>query len=567
MTSNRMHVNECLESARGAVAAIRVYVARVQASAAAALSPEGTVNSSLVERQQRQLHGLAWTATAAEGLAQLSAWCGRLFDDDELGEGESLALQIGFGEYLAQMLGGIPMSQNEYVRPSDLNAADAAQELARDECVRKFLRLGNTTDARANFAHRLTGGWRPSESLSDTTLDLIREQFRRFADDMIAPHAHAWHLSDSLIPGTVVDAMAELGVFGVCIDPAYGGLGLGKIALCVISEELSRGWIAAGSLGTRAEIAGELIGTNGTDEQKLLWLPSIASGRVLPTAVFTEPGAGSDLASLRTKASRQADGSWRLSGSKTWITHAARSDLMTVLARSDAQKPGNHGLSMFLVSKTRGTLDNAFPDSGLSGSEISVLGYRGMKEFELCFDDFPVDRYGLLGGPDKEGMGFRQLMQTFEGARIQTAARAIGIARKAFDLGIAYATERQQFGKSLIDYPRISDKIALMAVEILIARELTYFAARTKDAGKRCDIEAGMAKLLAARVAWTNADVSLQIHGGNGYALEYEISRVLCDARILSIFEGAAEIQANVIGRGLIGQAVASDAAGTAIRT
>lgn len=555
MISVRADFAKVLLAARGALAATRAYVARVQTLTAAAVTRDGTVDASLVEQEQRRVHGLAWTATVAEGLAQLLEWGDRLSEAGSLGEGECLTLQIGFGEYLAQILGGIAMSQNEFVRPFDLRAAEPADDLARDESVRWLLAEGNTAQTRAVLASMFAEGWRPSESLGDATLDLMREQFRRFADDKIAPYAHAWHLSDSLIPQTIVDAMAELGVFSVCIDPDYGGLGLGKIAMCIVSEELSRAWIAAGSLGTRAEIAGELIGLNGTAEQKQRWLPMIASGQILPTAVFTEPGVGSDLASIKTRAQHRDDGGWRLFGSKTWITHASRSDLMTVLARSESRKPGHDGLSMFLAAKTRGSADSPFPDSGLSGSEIAVLGYRGMREYELSFDDFPVDSQGLLGGTEKEGHGFRQLMQTFEGARIQTAARAVGVARRAFDLGIAYALERRQFGKPLIRFPRISDKIALMAVETVIARELTYFSARCKDEGKRCDIEAGMAKLLAARVAWTNADVSLQIHGGNGYALEYEISRILCDARILSIFEGAAEIQANVVGRGLVGTA------------
>ena len=546
--------DRCLVTARGALTATRSYLLRIQASTTAALSPQGRLDPMQLEAQQRRLHGLAWIATAVEALTQLYAWCRRLADAGEFDVGEALVLKIGFGEYLAQVIGGLPMSQNEFVRPVDLDAVKAAADLARDDRVRWFLAEGNTAPARASLADSLCRGWRPTESLGDATLDLVREQFRRFADSEIAPYAQGWHLTDSLIPDHIIDAMAELGVFGVCISPKYGGLGLGKLSMCIVSEELSRGWIAAGSVGTRAEIAGELIGMNGTDEQKNQWLPQIASGRVLPAAVFTEPGVGSDLASVKSRAHRLSDGSWRVSGSKSWITHASRSDMMTILARSDVQKSGHEGLSMFLVGKTRGTPDDAFPDHGLSGSEIPVLGYRGMKEYELAFDDFPVSSEGLLGGPDKAGLGFRQLMQTFEGARIQTAARAVGVARKALDLGIAYAIERQQFGKALRHFPRIADKISLMAVETVIARELTYFSARIKDEGGRCDIEAGMAKLLAARVAWTNADVSLQIHGGNGYALEYEISRILCDARILSIFEGAAEIQANVIGRAMIGR-------------
>ena len=204
---------------------------------------------------------------------------------------------------------------------------------------------------------------------------------------------------------------------------------------------------------------------------------------------------------------------------------------------------------MFLAAKTRQQGENDFPDMGITGGEIGVLGYRGMKEYVLAFDGFAVAEDGLLG--DAEGQGFKQLMRTFEGARIQTAARAIGVGWNAFDLALRYATERKQFGGQIADFPRVSDKLALMAVELVMARELTYSAARHKDAGKRCDIEAGMAKLLAARVAWTSADLNVQIHGGNGYALEYEASRILCDARILNIFEGAAEIQAHVIGRGL----------------
>ena len=339
-----------------------------------------------------------------------------------------------------------------------------------------------------------------------------------------APHAHTWHLADALIPDEVVREMADLGVFGVCIAEEHGGLGLGKMAMCLVSEELSRGWICAGSLGTRSEIAGELIGANGTPAQKAQWLPRLASGEVLPTAVFTEPDVGSDLASVRTRAVRRDDGGWSITGAKTWITHAARTDLMTVLCRTNPDAFGYGGLSMLLAAKTRKAGDDDFPDEGLFGSEIAVLGYRGMREYALSFEDFRVAPDGLLG--EAEGQGFKQLMRTFEGARIQTAARAIGVGWNAFDVALRYATERKQFGRQLADFPRVTDKLALMVAELVMARELTYSAARHKDKGERCDIEAGMAKLLAARVAWANADLCVQIHGGNGYALEYEASRI-----------------------------------------
>jgi (2S)-methylsuccinyl-CoA dehydrogenase len=543
---------ELLTRAHGAVLATRAYLSAARESVAAAVTADGRITSDLIEREQHGVHGFAWTATVVEGLAQLLGWARRAADGGRFGAGEALVLEIGFGEYLAQMLGGIPMSQNEFVRPADLAATAAAEALRSDLAVRAFLDAPPAARAamRADLAGRVAEGWRPDEALDDETLDMVRAQFRRFAEERVAPGAHAWHLADVLIPDEIVAEMAAMGVFGVCISAEHGGLGLGKLAMCVVSEELSRGWICAGSLGTRSEIAGELIGANGTDAQKARWLPAIASGEVLPTAVFTEPDVGSDLASLTTRARRAEDGSWRVTGAKTWITHASRSDLMTLLARSDGAKSGHGGLSMFLAAKTRGTPADPFPDPGLTGGEIGVLGYRGMKEYVLSFDDFAIAEDGLLGGA--EGEGFRQLMRTFEGARIQTAARAVGVARKALDLALAYATERRQFGKPLIAFPRTSDKIAMMAVETVIARELTYFSARAKDAGDRCDIEAGMAKLLAARVAWSNADNGVQIHGGNGYALEYEISRILADARILNIFEGAAEIQANVVGRGLL---------------
>jgi (2S)-methylsuccinyl-CoA dehydrogenase len=333
------------------------------------------------------------------------------------------------------------------------------------------------------------------------------------------------------------------------IPEEHGGLGLGKTAMSIVSEELSRAYIGVGSLGTRSEIAGELIRLNGTDAQKARWLPAIASGAVLPTAVFTEPNTGSDLASLQTRAVREGE-AYRVHGAKTWITHGARSDLMTLLARTDPGERGYAGLSMFLAAKPRGSDEDPFPAAGMSGTEIPVLGYRGMKEYEIAFDGFAVPAEGLLGGV--EGQGFKQLMATFESARVQTAARAVGVAQNALELGLAYAVERVQFGEKLIAFPRVAGKLALMAAETMAARQLTYFAAREKDGGRRCDIEAGMAKLLAARVAWSNADNALQIHGGNGYALEYPISRVLCDARILNIFEGAAEIQAQIIARGLV---------------
>lgn len=543
-----MSPQQVLGQADAAVLALRGFVA---AARAAVRENCGTGRS---DADQRAVHGLAWAATLVEALTQLLGWARRAEAEQSFAEGEALIVRIAFGEYLLQIMGGLPMSQNELARPPDYFARDAARALGEVQSVCWFLENGNTAPARAALAAQLIDGWRPHEGLGDELLDAVRQQFRRFTRDRIVPFAHAWHLADALIPDELVAEMSALGTFGVCIDPEYGGLGLGKLAMCVVSEELSRGWLGAGSLGTRSEIAGDLISNNGSDEQKARWLPGIASGMVLPTAVFTEPDTGSDLASLRTRANRQADGSWRISGAKNWITHAARSDLMTILVRTEADDPGQGGLSILLAAKARAAPDDTFPDQGIDGSEIGVPGYRGMREYALSFDGFAVSTDGLLG--DAAGQGFRQLMSTFEGARIQTAARAVGVAWQALDMALDYACNRKQFGQAIASFPRVADKLVLALVEVVTARELSYFAARTKDAGSRCDMEAGMAKLLGARVAWSNADAGVQIHGGNGYALEFEISRVLSDARVLNIFEGAAEIQAQVIGRSLLSRQV-----------
>ncbi|REF68700.1 acyl-CoA dehydrogenase family protein [Paracoccus versutus] len=545
--SDTADLADLLDRAAAAVAAMRLYLDRVKEGVAGRVTVDGRPQAARVDQQQRAVHGFAWAATVVEALAQTESWGRRLQAAGTLGEAERLVIEIGFGEYLAQLLGGIPMGPNEMLRPADLGVSNDA--LAQDAAVAGFIAGGNTPANRARLVELIQSGEQVSDALGDADLDMIRETYRRFAEERIAPSAHQWHLADVLIPDDIVAEMAELGTFGVCIDEEYGGLGMGKLAMCVVTEELSRGWIAAGSLGTRSEIAGELILGGGTPEQKAEWLPRIASGEVLPTAVFTEPDTGSDLGSLRTRASRDGEG-WVVNGNKTWITHAARSDVMTMLVRTNPDSKSYDGLSMLLAPKPRGTDDNPFPAEGMTGGEIKVLGYRGMKEYELSFDGFRVPADGVLGG--EEGQGFKQLMRTFEGARIQTAARAVGVARSAFELGLRYALDRKQFGRAIAGFPRISDKLAMMLVEIVLARELTYFSAREKDKGRRCDIEAGMAKLLAARVAWTNADAALQIHGGNGYSMEFEISRVLCDARILNIFEGAAEIQAQVVGRGLL---------------
>ena len=545
-------LQDLLDLTASSLAAVDRLLSLAQHAVRDQVSAEGRISAQLLEQNQTSAHGLAWLATYALSLTQMQSWAEKLHKDDTFGEVEALILQITFGEYLSQIQGGIPISQSEMIRLQDIGLSQDNQHAFVTKEVEILTQSGNTQKVRLRLVALM------QENSADVTvgisgldeeLEMIRDQFRRYARERIEPEAHEWHLKDELIPMEIIEELAEMGVFGLTIPEEFGGFGLSKASMAVVSEELSRGYIGVGSLGTRSDIAAELILCGGNDAQKSKWLPKIASAEILPTAVFTEPNTGSDLGALRTRATKEGD-DYQITGNKTWITHAARTHVMTLLARTDPESTDHRGLSMFLAEKTPGTDAAPFPTEGMSGGEIEVLGYRGMKEYELAFDQFHVKGENLLGG--QEGKGFKQLMQTFESARIQTAARAVGVAQSALDVSMQYAQDRKQFGKALIEFPRVANKLAMMAVEIMVARQLTYFSAFEKDNDRRCDLEAGMAKLLGARVAWSAADNGLQIHGGNGFALEYKISRILCDARILNIFEGAAEIQAQVIARRLL---------------
>jgi (2S)-methylsuccinyl-CoA dehydrogenase len=543
--------HQLVSLAQAATVAAETILSDAAAKVRERVQIEGRPVNRLLDREQRATHGLAWLATYVEAVRQLAAYAERMHLSGQFGETEELLVRIGIGEYLAQIVGGIPISQGEIVRPSDVGLSLSAVAARMTPEVDTLIASGNTTEHRARLVELMCAGHGATVGACglDDTMESIRQEMRKFADSEVIPHAQNWHRSNSYIPLEVIEQMSELGVFGLTIAEEFGGLGLGKESMCVVSEELSRGYIGVGSLGTRSEIAAELILGSGTDAQRNHWLPKIASGAVLPTAVFTEPNTGSDLASIRTRAVREGD-VYKVYGNKTWITHPVRADLMTLLVRTDPNEKGYRGLSMLLAEKPRGSDADPFPAPGMSGGEIEVLGYRGMKEYEIAFDGFEVKAANVLGGA--EGQGFKQLMSTFESARIQTAARAIGVAQSAMECALSYAQNRVQFARPIVEFPRVADKIAMMAVEIMIARQLTYFAAHQKDSGRRCDLEAGMAKLLAARVAWAAADNAVQVHGGNGFAMEFPVSRILCDARILSIFEGAAEIQAQVIARRLL---------------
>ncbi|MBI1406359.1 MAG: acyl-CoA dehydrogenase [Caulobacter sp.] len=537
---------------REAADAAQAFVADAKGAVKARITAGRRIDRKLADAEQHAVHGFGWYAAYAELLTQVAGWAAALDADGKFSETDALLAQLLFAEYASQMVGGIPMNQGEMVRPADLTDSRETMNRLFAPALTRFITAGGGQAVKSRVA-RLVADARGKATVENTGLDetfeMIRDQFHSFAEAKVIPFAHQWHLKDELIPLELVKELGDLGVFGLTIPEEFGGSGMGKTAMCVVSEELSRAWIGVGSLATRSEIAAELILTGGTEAQKAEWLPKIASAEILPTAVFTEPNTGSDLGSLRTRGELKGD-SYVVTGNKTWITHAARADVMTLLVRTDPATTDYRGLSMLLAPKMRGSDAQPFPTPGMSGGEIEVIGYRGMKEYEIGFDGFTVPAANLLGGV--EGQGFKQLMATFESARIQTAARAVGVAQRGLELGLAYALDRNQFGGPIFGFPRVANKLAMMAAELMGVRQLTYFAARQKDDGKRCDLEAGMAKLIAARVAWAAADNALQIHGGNGFAMEYEVSRVLADARILNIFEGAGEIQAQVIARRLL---------------
>ena len=545
-------MKDVVSKAGASVAALERLLQEATAGFRTRVISDGELSTAALDAAQYGAHSLAWLATYVESLRQLAGWARRLGEEGRFGETEQLILRMAFGEYVAQVFGGIPMSQGEVARLNDLDPDTDLRAAYLDGALAEFEAEGNDETARTRLMDLMLariGSPSFGDTGHDDETDAIRDQLRKFTDTRVVPFAHEWHVGDTLIPMELVSELSDMGIFGLTVSEEHGGSGMSKTVMCVVSEELSRGYLGVGSLATRSEIAAELVACGGTEEQKARWLPGIAAGSLIPTAVFTEPGSGSDLGGLQTRAVPVAGG-YRITGNKTWITHAGRANVMTLLARTDRDSSDYRGLSMFIVEKTPGSGTEPFPDSAISGTEIPVIGYRGMKEYEVGFDGLAVDDGSLLGG--REGQGFRQLMETFESARIQTAARAVGVAQSALETGLAYAVERRQFGRSLASFPRVRAKLTMMAVEIMLCRQLAYFAARQKDLGRRCDLEAGMAKLLAARVAWAAADNCVQIHGGNGFAVESPASRILCDARILSIFEGAAEIQANVIARRLL---------------
>src|SRR5574341_1144394 len=377
--------------------------------------------------------------------------------------------------------------------------------------------------------------------------EAIRQAVRDFAEKQVAPIADRYHRENGEIPAAILKGMAELGYFGLTVPEEYGGLALDYASMAIVAEELSRAWLSVGSVMTRNLITGTLLLAHGTEEQKRRFLPRIASGDLLTAAAFTEPDAGSDTAAVSTRAVRQGD-DYLVTGAKTWCTFANRAHILTLLARTDPDPAKRHkGLSILLVEKEPG---DGFDPPTLAGEPIKTIGYHGMRSFSLSLQECRVPAKNLIGGV--ENKGFYQVMATFESARIQTAARAVGVAQAAFEAALKYSKERVQFGQPIASFQAIRHKLADMATEIEAARRLTYYACAMKDRGTRCDLEAGMAKVFAAEMSERVTSEAMQVFGGYGYSQEFPVQRYWRDARDFRIFEGTSEIQREVIAKRIL---------------
>jgi alkylation response protein AidB-like acyl-CoA dehydrogenase len=371
-------------------------------------------------------------------------------------------------------------------------------------------------------------------------LDVVR----RFTANEIIPSA-ARYDHDDVYPEALVEKMKELGLFGITVPEAYGGLGLDIVTYAHIVEELSFGWMSVSGFLNTHFMGCFLIKTFGTEDQKRRLLPKMATGEVRGAYSLSEPDAGSDVGAIRTRAVRDGD-EYRVDGTKMWLTNGREAGLVVALVKTADTDPSHRGMSVLLVEKEPGP---AF--EGITvGPNIHKLGYRGVETVEVVFDDHRVPAANLLGG--EEGNGFYQMMAAVELGRINISARAVGVARRAFEESIRYAQERQTFGRPIAQHQAIQFKLAEMGTKLQAARLMCFDAAERKQRGERSDLQAGMAKYFCSEVCWEICQEALRIHGGNGYAAEYPIERLYRDAPLMIVGEGTNEIQKMVIGRRLI---------------
>jgi alkylation response protein AidB-like acyl-CoA dehydrogenase len=381
----------------------------------------------------------------------------------------------------------------------------------------------------------------------------ITEMVRQFVDEQVIPIAEEYDHEDKF-PDGVVEQMKELGLFGVTIPEEHGGMGLDLTTYAMIVEELSRGWISVSGIVNTHFIGSYLLMKFGTDEQKEKFLPRMATGEIRAAFSLSEPGLGSDVQAISTRAKKD-DGHWQINGTKMWVTNGLMSGVVFLLAKSDPDaSPPYKGMTCFICEKEPGASENTGDWAGLDiPPKIKKMGYKGVESTELVFDGYRCPSENVLGGEDEGlGKGFVQMMDALEVGRVNVAARGVGIAQRALELALRYSQERKTFGKPIAQHQAIQFKLADMATKVEAARLLTLKAARMKDAGQRSDLEAGMAKLFASEAGKEVVEEAFRIHGGYGYSKEYEIERLYRDAPLLLIGEGTSEIQRMVIGKKLL---------------
>jgi alkylation response protein AidB-like acyl-CoA dehydrogenase len=386
-----------------------------------------------------------------------------------------------------------------------------------------------------------------TEGLGDEQRDILRT-VHAFVDREVIPHASALEHADEF-PADIADGMRELGLFGLMIPEEHGGLGASLLTYALVVEELSRGWMSLSGILNTHFIVAYLLTRYGTDAQRQRLLPRLAAGDVRGAFSMSEPDCGSDVAAIKSRAERDGDG-WVMHARKMWLTNGARAGVVAVLVRTSPPETGHRGMTTFLLEKEPG-----FGDVG-NGVTVSApipkLGYKGVETVELIVDGGRLPADSVIGGEEGVGRGFFQMMDGIEVGRVNVAARGCGVALRAFELAIAYAQQRQAFGKPIAQHQAISFALAEMATKVEAAHQMMVKAAKQKDAGSRNDLEAGMAKYLAAEYAKEVVEASLRIHGGYGYSQEYEIERLYRDVPLLLIGEGTAEIQKMIIGRRLL---------------
>jgi alkylation response protein AidB-like acyl-CoA dehydrogenase len=383
--------------------------------------------------------------------------------------------------------------------------------------------------------------------LTDVQQEIL-STVRSFVDKEIIPNAQELEHGD-IYPTEIVEGLKEMGIFGLMIPEEYGGLGESLLTYALVVEEIARGWMSVSGVINTHFIVAYMVMQHGTPEQRERLLPRMATGEVRGAFSMSEPGLGSDVAGIRTKATRNADGGYTINGQKMWLTNGGSSTLVAALVRTDeGAEKAHQNLTTFLIEKPAG-FGEVLPGLTIPG-KIDKMGYKGVDTTELVFDGFGVSADDILGGAP--GRGFAQMMDGVEVGRVNVAARGCGIAIRAFELAIEYAQQRETFGKPIAQHQAIAFKLAEMATKVEAAHTMMVRAARLKDSGQRNDVEAGMAKLVASEFASEVTQESFRIHGGYGYSKEYEIERLMREAPFLLIGEGTSEIQKTIISRGLL---------------